>query len=119
MRKPRIASHLACYRQTTVEMFARLTGVRFGFGHTGKVITYTPNSSGTYTAGRPASAKDVADSINYLTSATFAPQRALASLTNGSAIFGAFSYNPRLQPLHIFYGTNTPPGLTGSTCPSG
>jgi RHS repeat-associated protein len=31
---------------------------------------------------------------------------------------GAFSYNSRLQPLQMFYGTNSPPSLTGSTCPS-
>ena len=52
-----------------------------------------------------------------MTSATYAPQGGLASLTNGAAIYGAFSYNTRLQPLQIFYGTNTPPALTGSTCP--
>jgi RHS repeat-associated protein len=88
------------------------------YPNTGKVITYTPNSSGSSTAGRPASATDVADAINYVTGATYAPQGALASLTHGGAIFGAFSYNTRLQPLQIFYGTNTPPDLTGSTCPS-
>lgn len=87
------------------------------YPNTGKVITYAPNSSGGYTAGRPASAKDVAGAINYVTGATYAPQGALASLTNGAAIYGAFSYNTRLQPLQIFYGTNTPPALTGSTCP--
>ena len=87
------------------------------YPNTGKVITYAPNSSGGYTAGRTASAKDVAGAINYVTSATYAPQGALVSLTNGGAIFGAFSYNTRLQPLQIFYGTNTPPALTGSTCP--
>ena len=52
-----------------------------------------------------------------MTNATYAPQGALASLTNGGVIFGAFSYNTRLQPLQIFYGTNTPPALTSSTCP--
>lgn len=87
------------------------------YPNTGKVITYTPNGSGGYTAGRPASAKDVAGAINYVTGATYAPQGALASLTNGGVIFGAFSYNTRLQPLQIFYGTNTPPALTSSTCP--
>ena len=88
------------------------------YPNTGKIITYSPNSSGGFTAGRPISAKDVAGGFNYVTSAKYAPQGALASLTNGSSIFEAFSYNSRLQPLQVFYGTNTPPSLTGSTCPS-
>jgi RHS repeat-associated protein len=83
-----------------------------------RVITYTANTSGGFSAGRPVSAVDNANSINYVTSATYAPQGALASLTNGAAIMGAFSYNSRLQPLQMFYGTNSPPSLTGSTCPS-
>jgi RHS repeat-associated protein len=84
----------------------------------GRVITYTANGSGGFTAGRPLSAVDSANSINYVTSATYAPQGALASLTNGTSIQGAFSYNSRLQPLQMYYGTNTPLSLTGSTCPS-
>jgi len=87
------------------------------YPNTGKVITYTLNSSGGYTAGRAVSAKDVAGSFNCVTSVTYAPQGALASLSNGSSIFEAFSYNSRLQPLQVFYGTNAPPSLTGSTCP--
>jgi len=80
-------------------------------------ITYTANSLNGFSAGRIKSAVDTANSINYVTSATYAPQGALASLTNGASILGAFSYNSRLQPLQMYYGTNSPPSLTGSTCP--
>jgi len=80
----------------------------------GRTITYAPNA-----AGRIVSAKDVANGINYLFGTTYAPQGALASFTNHALINAAFSYNSRLQPLQIFYGTNTVPPLTGSTCPSG
>src|SRR5438105_13682066 len=37
--------------------------------------------------------------------------------TYQASIKAALSYNSRLQPLQIFYGTNTPPVLTGSVCP--
>jgi RHS repeat-associated protein len=78
-----------------------------------RTITYTTNS-----AGRTISAVDQANSINYLTSATYAPPGEIASFTDYATINGAFSYNSRMQPLQIFYGTNTVPNLTGSTCPS-
>ncbi len=84
----------------------------------GRIITYTLNGAAPYTASRPVSAVETAHSINYATSATYAPQGALASLTAGSSIFGGFSYNSRLQPLQIYYGTVARPDLTGTTCPS-
>jgi len=84
----------------------------------GRIITYTPNSSGTNSDARFASAADVGNSINYVTGATYAPNGGLSSLSNGAAIHGAFSYNSRFQPLQIFYGTNTAPSLTGLTCPA-
>lgn len=79
----------------------------------GRTITYS-----TSAAGRTTSVKDVANSLNYLTGATYAPPGGIASFANYGTINGAFSYNSRLQPLQIFYGTNSPPSLTGSTCPS-
>jgi RHS repeat-associated protein len=82
-----------------------------------RVITYTANGTAGFSAGRPVSAVDTANSINYVTSAAYAPQGALASLTNGASILGSFSYNSRMQPLQMYYGTNSPPSLTGSTCP--
>jgi RHS repeat-associated protein len=89
------------------------------YPNTGKIITYAPNSSGTYTAGRPASAKDVLGAINYVTSATYAPQGALASLTNGSAsgfagIVTTNAYNARLQPLLL--SASSPSGTVFSLC---
>jgi hypothetical protein len=54
----------------------------------GRVVTYTANgsASGGFSAGRPVSAVDTAHSINYVTSATYAPQGALSSFTNGASI---------------------------------
>jgi RHS repeat-associated protein len=77
-----------------------------------KTVTYTVGG-----AGRPLSALD-GSGDNYVKSATYAPPGELQSLTDGGVIYRAFSYNSRLQPLQVFYGTNTPPPLTGSTCPS-
>ena len=79
----------------------------------GRTITHTPNQ-----AGLPKSAFDGANGINYVTGATYGPQGALTYYQNYSLINAAFSYNTRLQPLQIFYGTNSVPNLTGSTCPS-
>jgi len=80
----------------------------------GRTITYS-----TSAAGRTSSAVDSANSINYVTQAHYAPPGEIASFTYYAAISGAFSYNSRLQPLQIFYGTNSVPLLTGATCPTG
>ncbi len=60
---------------------------------TRKTITYTPSA-----AGRATEAKDVANSINYVTAATYAPHGALSGYVNGGAITSAWTYNNRLQP---------------------
>jgi RHS repeat-associated protein len=78
----------------------------------GRTVVYAPGG-----AGRPLSALD-GDGDNFVKSATYAPPGELQSLIDGGVIYRAFSYNSRLQPLQIFYGTNTPPTLTSSTCPS-
>jgi len=80
----------------------------------GRTITYT-----TSAAGRTSSAVDSVNSINYVTQAHYAPPGEIASFTYYTSILGAFSYNSRLQPLQIFYGTNSVPPLTGTTCPTG
>ena len=79
----------------------------------GRQVTYTPNA-----AGRPISAVDNGNSINYATGATYAPHGVMAGLTFGSAINGAFTYNTRLQPKQVFFGTNTPGAMTGTSCPA-
>ena len=68
---------------------------------TGRTVTYAVNS-----ASQPLSAIDTANSINYATAASYAPQGSLAALTLGSG--GSFtglqlndSYNNRLQPTEI------------------
>jgi RHS repeat-associated protein len=86
-------------------------------------ITYTPNSLSGYTAGRPVSAVDTANSINYVTAAKYAPQGGLSSLSNGASINGAVTYNNRLQPLQMYYTTGaisqtTLNQLQTSTCPT-
>jgi RHS repeat-associated protein len=68
----------------------------------GRTVTYTPGS-----AGRALAAKDVANNINYVTAATYAPQGALAGFSNGSSVSGAVTYNSRLQPLQLYFTTGT------------
>ncbi|MBZ5720712.1 MAG: RHS repeat-associated core domain-containing protein [Acidobacteriia bacterium] len=80
-------------------------------------LTYTPNGSGGYTAGRTVSVKNIALSENYVTNASYAPQGTLKALTHGSSILGGFSYNSRLQPIQLVYTTGTMPDLTTSSCP--
>jgi RHS repeat-associated protein len=84
----------------------------------GRTITYTPGA-----AGRPLEAKDIANSINYVTAATYAPHGALYQFTNGGSISGAITYNSRLQPLQLYFtpGTISPTTLTqlqSSACPT-
>jgi RHS repeat-associated protein len=93
----------------------------------GRTVTYTPNSSGTYTSSRPVSAVDQTNNINYVTSAKYAPHGALTEITLGfvsggfAGIKGRHSFNSRLQPLQMAYTTGTvptPTQLTSETCPS-
>jgi len=79
----------------------------------GRVITYTPQSSGANTAGRMLSAVDSANSINYATAAAYAPTGALASLTNGAGVISTFFYNSRLQPCRISVKSS---GLAPTSC---
>jgi RHS repeat-associated protein len=88
----------------------------------GRVITYGLKTGGTCnggscTAGRPVSALDSAS--NYVTAAVYTPHGALASFTNDASIHAGFSYNSRLQPLQMAFGTGSLPSLTGATCPTG
>jgi len=84
----------------------------------GRIVTYTANNGGGYSAGRPVSAADTGNSINYATSASYTPHGAIASFKLGASINGALAYNSRLQPMQMFYGTNTAPALTGISCPA-
>jgi RHS repeat-associated protein len=64
----------------------------------GRTITY-----GVSAIGRAISAKDLTNNVNYVTSAQYAPQGALASLKNGytgsfAGITTTNSYNNRLEP---------------------
>lgn len=87
----------------------------------GRMITYTPSA-----AGRDLSAIDVANNLSYATSATYAPQGALSSYasTKGTSILNvATTYNSRLQPLQLYFSTNSISSQTltqmqGNTCPS-
>jgi hypothetical protein len=65
--------------------------------HSGRIITYTPQSSGTNTAGRLLSAVDSTGPINYATAAAYTPSGALVSLTNGASLTSILFYNSRLQ----------------------
>ncbi len=99
-----------------------------------KVFTYTYNLDGslatlkypstriityqTSAAGRTLSVKNTASGANYVTAVTYAPQGAVSSFTYDAGIKAAMSYNSRLQPLQMFYGTNSPPVITASSCPA-
>ncbi len=71
----------------------------------GAVVTYTPDA-----AGRTLSAIDTANSINYVTGATYGASGSIAGFVNGTAagftgITNAFSYNKRLQPINMSAST--------------
>ena len=65
----------------------------------GAIVTYTPDA-----AGRTLSAVDSANSINYITGATYGPDGALTGFLSGNnggydGITSTFTYNKRLQPV--------------------
>src|SRR5579864_5277260 len=67
----------------------------------GNVVTYEPGA-----AGLTLSAKDSGNNINYVTSATYGPDSALAGFISGygasfAGITNAFTYNKRLQPVNM------------------
>jgi RHS repeat-associated protein len=70
-------------------------------------MTYIPNSSGGYTAGRIASVVDTTNGVNHVTVAKYAPQGGITSLTIGTSVNGAETYNARMQPLQMYYTTGT------------
>ena len=67
---------------------------------------------------RSVSASDLANSVNYASSASYVPSGALNQYTLGASINASMTYNSRLQPAQMFYGTNTPGTFTGITCPA-
>jgi RHS repeat-associated protein len=79
----------------------------------GKVITYTPWHNGALGLSRPQEAKDLGSGINYVTSATYGPDGAIAGFVSGSggaaAITNRFSYNQRLQPCRMTASTGALP----------
>jgi RHS repeat-associated protein len=82
----------------------------------GRIITYAPTPM-----GQPASALDIADSINYAQTAQYNPAGALSSLVLGPA--GAFTgininsaYNSRLQPTSIVAYSTAGTALSLSYC---
>jgi hypothetical protein len=79
------------------------------------VLNYTVNA-----AGRTTAAQDATFGVNYLTNATYTPNGALSSYTMGGTINAQMTYNSRLQPLQMFYGTNTPVAgsLQSDLCPA-
>ena len=69
---------------------------------TGRTLRYSYSN-----AGRPVSAVDSANSINYALSGSYAPQGALASLLHGqvsggfTGITASATYNNRLEPANL------------------
>jgi RHS repeat-associated protein len=68
----------------------------------GRILTYTVNA-----AGRPVSAVDVANGINYATNAAYGAFEALTSLQNGASLYSTFLYNTRLQPCWLYINTSS------------
>jgi hypothetical protein len=68
----------------------------------GRVMTYTTNA-----AGRPISVVNTGGSLNFVTSATYAPFGGLASYTNSASIKLTDIYNKRLQPCWMYATTGT------------
>lgn len=66
----------------------------------GRTITYTYN-----TAAQAITAADSPNSINYVTSGTYAPTGALSRVANGTNLTSSFYYNKRLQPCRLFVTT--------------
>jgi RHS repeat-associated protein len=64
---------------------------------------------------QPVSAVDVANSINYATAATYAPQGALAQVQNGTNLVSTYIYNDRLQPCWM-YATTDSALATNTSC---
>jgi len=99
--------------------------VNYGYNFDGSMsfLTTPPEKFLAYQiggAGRALSVKDTTDTLNFVTSATYAPTGGLQTLTGGGVIHAALAYNSRLQPTQLFFGTNTPPAITSMTtaCPS-
>ena len=79
-----------------------------------KQITYTPGG-----AGRPLSAVDTGDGVNFVTSAYYAPFGGLTGMTMGStSSFAGIStsdvYSVRLQPVQLY--ASSPTGTIFSEC---
>jgi YD repeat-containing protein len=71
----------------------------------GRTITYQPGG-----AQRPLSGKDVINSVNYATGATYAPFGGVTFLQNGASLASTVFYNNRLQPCRIsIKGSGTAP----------
>jgi RHS repeat-associated protein len=73
----------------------------------GKTLTYSYNA-----AARPISAVDSANSLNYVTGATYFPHGSLSGYVNGNSasfagITATFGYNNRLQPVLLSAATPT------------
>jgi RHS repeat-associated protein len=107
------SSHVTSYTQYSYNLDGSLQTVRYPSN--GTVLNYTAGG-----AGRPLAALDATFGVNYVTNVTYAPNGALSSYKLGGAVTALMSYNNRLQPLQMFYGTNTTSlgSLQSSSCPS-
>ncbi len=78
-----------------------------------RTITYAPGG-----AGRALAAKDTANSINYVTSAAYAPFGGMTGITDGlvtgtfNGIITTNTYNKRLQPITLSAATTGSGGQT-------
>ena len=78
-----------------------------------RTITYAPGG-----AGRPLSAIDSANSINFAINAHYSPAGALAAIQNGTNLNSTYVFNNRLQPCWMYATTGTPLPLSTTNCTS-
>jgi RHS repeat-associated protein len=88
----------------TINSVTKSITYEYNLDGTTKTITYPGGRKITYTTGNAelsTAAVDSDNSINYATSATYAPQGALDSVQNGANLGSKYFYNNRLQPCRI------------------
>jgi RHS repeat-associated protein len=102
--------------QRTSNSIANTTKYAYDIGGDLLTLTYPSGRAITYTydaAGRPSTAKDVANGINYAvgsclnSGACYAPQRALSQIQNGTNLVSTYIYNDRLQPCWLYVTTGS------------
>jgi RHS repeat-associated protein len=95
--------------QVTIAGISKNIGYSYDLTGTLSTVTYPSGSIVTYQnngVGRDLFAKDLSSAINYVTSATYAPDGSISGFTSGqqpgfAGVNHSSTYNSRLQPVNI------------------